>query len=503
MWEYLPYCDEDSVFYRPGGNPDESPKLQSINLPSDWQQSSDDVWEHWSPPDMRMPAQGWKIHVSARLADASSTLARVSETCIREHVAFKFIPTEFGLQLSNSKNADRASSGKFITVYPANDTQLELLAIEFDRALDSRPAPYILSDVRFQDGPVFFRYGGFIGIELRDRMDEIEFVLVKSGILAPDVREPVFSVPDSVSIPTVVRKAIAAYESDESTPLDEYESLDPVHFSNSGGVYLASRKGQTEPSILKEARPHAGLDLRGRDAVERISVEAEMLSALSDSGLVPRPLRTFTAWEHSYLEMEYLPHPSLRDWTVQNFPFSTSTLTDAQRTEFVQKVSSVTWSLIHAVREVHRHGRVLGDIHPDNVMVADDLTVRFIDLEDGRSLDSTEPSGFNAIGYRAPSTFTAAQADWYAVARVAVSIYHVDFMLEWLAEDSWGHLVQRIRREFGEAAHAPIDEALSEIGSAPQARPSGRPNESVKRPGSDGDSRYLIPTSWSLVVWPA
>ena len=40
-----------------------------------------------------------------------------------------------------------------------------------------------------------------------------------------------------------------------------------LHFSNGGGVYLARDTRTGEAVVLKEARPHAGVDARGHDAV--------------------------------------------------------------------------------------------------------------------------------------------------------------------------------------------------------------------------------------------
>jgi len=62
----------------------------------------------------------------------------------------------------NSKSARRGSSGKLVTIYPADDAELELVLKELDGILVGVEGPYILSDLRYADGPLFVRYGGFV-----------------------------------------------------------------------------------------------------------------------------------------------------------------------------------------------------------------------------------------------------------------------------------------------------------------------------------------------------
>ncbi|GAB3839506.1 hypothetical protein GCM10029963_06840 [Micromonospora andamanensis] len=63
--------------------------------------------------------------------------------------------------LRNSKYAARAASGKFVTVYPRDDAELELVCKELDELLTGEDGPYVLSDLRYAAGPVYVRYGGF------------------------------------------------------------------------------------------------------------------------------------------------------------------------------------------------------------------------------------------------------------------------------------------------------------------------------------------------------
>lgn len=115
----------------------------------------------------------------------------------------------------------------------------------------------------------------------------------QSGILVADKRVPHFIQPaEGISQPKCVEISLNEYMKNIPTDLDNYE-IKAVHFSNSGGVYHATNK-KNEITLLKEARPYAGLDARQRDAVERLSIEWRMLNLLKDTGIAPKPYRKLT-----------------------------------------------------------------------------------------------------------------------------------------------------------------------------------------------------------------
>src|SRR5690606_15984733 len=120
-----------------------------------------DDWLSYSPVGLILPKQGWKVHISACLDNAVRVLEKVWDYCLEHQLAFKFLRSPRVLLMRNSKYAGRGSSGKFITVYPRDDAETEKVCRELDQLLAGEPGPYILSDVRWGDGPVYVRYGGF------------------------------------------------------------------------------------------------------------------------------------------------------------------------------------------------------------------------------------------------------------------------------------------------------------------------------------------------------
>src|SRR5699024_8924281 len=141
----------------------------------------DSVWKHYQVKVLILSEQGWKIHITATLEDSQSVLDKVAQLCIDEKTVFKhlndsnsfldmnaqlFIDYKNGFKHlkdrnsyleMNSKSANRASSGKFITIYHINNENfvemLELISLTIQ---DFKKGPYILSDKRWKKSNVFY-----------------------------------------------------------------------------------------------------------------------------------------------------------------------------------------------------------------------------------------------------------------------------------------------------------------------------------------------------------
>lgn len=130
-------------------------------LPPGWRRERLGDWLINIPPGPPIPPQGWKIHVSACLDNASEIVTQVWQYCVPRNISFKFLPGRLAVLMRNAKYAPRGSSGKVITIYPSDEAACERILAELDAVLDGAPGPYILSDLRYGDGPLHVRYGGF------------------------------------------------------------------------------------------------------------------------------------------------------------------------------------------------------------------------------------------------------------------------------------------------------------------------------------------------------
>jgi len=79
--------------------------LVASRLPFGWYIHRKDIWFHCTSPRNSTPRQGWKIHVSATLANAREVMTRVAMRLFeRQEADFKFAVDLSVLFLLNSKN---------------------------------------------------------------------------------------------------------------------------------------------------------------------------------------------------------------------------------------------------------------------------------------------------------------------------------------------------------------------------------------------------------------
>ena len=424
-------------------------RLQSVELPAGWLVQCGGGWEGWSPRDWEPRLQGWKVHVSATPECAVETLARTTRVCVEAGVSFKFLPTLAELTEASSKNQARGAAGKFITIYPDDDGQLERLLIALAGVLKGQEGPYILSDLRYvPDAPVFVRYGAFLGMQMPDVDDELVESIVdpRDMRLVPDHRDPRVVIPDGVEVPEFLRPAYEASQQSCVSRLDDFVSIKPLSFSNAGGVYRAELP-DGEVRILREARPHAGLDGRNRCALQRQLVEEEVLRDLVGVKGVQQLRGVFTAWEHRYLEVDYIPGVTLPSWLSYK-----GNLQENDPVEYARQVVAIVEQLIGVVEAIHRRGWAFGDLHPGNVLVSDDGTVTMLDLEDASRVDSPRELGVRVFEYCADESADAVQADWFAVARCIMMLYCHDFEIEAVSPAFWDRCRHRVREVYGERA---------------------------------------------------
>src|SRR5689334_8289205 len=159
------YCVADRDYYEaPDRLVDAATRfpLDTAPLEPGWSRRRRRLWTELHPDGVRLPEQGWKIHISAVPEQAESTVDVVAGICLPRRVPFKFLRSRQALEFVNGKYMSRQNSGKLLAVYPADDEQLGELVRELTAALDGRAGPYILSDLRIGHGPVYVRYGAFV-----------------------------------------------------------------------------------------------------------------------------------------------------------------------------------------------------------------------------------------------------------------------------------------------------------------------------------------------------
>ncbi|MEV0002698.1 class III lanthionine synthetase LanKC [Micromonospora sp. NPDC050980] len=458
---YDSYCAVDPLFYDSlAGTTAEADAYPTGPVPDGWEREVKDDWLIHGPVGGSLPAQGWKIHVSARLDNAERVLARVADYCRPRGIPFKHLRGPRLLLMRNSKYARRAASGKFVTVYPRDDAELELTAKELADLLDGEPGPYILSDLRYGDGPVYLRYGGFAARYCVSTDGQtVPAVENPDGVLVPDRRDPVFHLPEWVTLPDFLAPHLAARNAAATTDLP-YRIDKVIHFSNGGGLYEARDTRTDQRVVLKEARPHAGLDATGADAVSRLRREAQTLRRLADVPHLVRVHDEFSFGGHEFLALAFVEGRPLNQVVVQRYPLVHA---DADRAAYTRWALDVHRQVAEAVAAIHAHGVVYGDLHMFNVMVGDDGAVTLIDFEVATDVaEATRPALRNQA-FAAPRDRTGADVDRYALACLRLALFLPLTAMLRLAPTKAAHLADVIAENFP-VPRGLLDEAVEVIG---------------------------------------
>ncbi len=413
-FKYLEYITEDSNYYTKPKKREEL-EFSVENLDSTWVVNrNDSFWIMYFVPKVKMIEQGFKIHVSTAYENAANTLAIVSKLLIKKKVSFKHVRDKVALYSMYSKNGSRISAGKFITIYP-NEKEFYPLLEELDAALKDQPkGPYILTDKRWGEGNVFFRYGAFR--ELKDK-DGRYCILDPKGNLIEDLRKPKFHLPNFVELPEEIK------QKDESTkkgmpavenPLNLYEIEKVIRFSNAGGIYLATRKKDEKKCVIKEARNEIGLDGQNRNAMYRLQIEHKALLKLETVSGVVKALDYFTAWENKFLVLEFVEGVSLYSWVSAYYPFSKN----ADVNNYFSKVVQIVENLEKIVKEMHQNGVAMCDLQPQNILIDEGMKITIIDFEIAG--DATEKSipAMATRGFSNLLNTCTKDRDWYSLNRI-------------------------------------------------------------------------------------
>ncbi|MEV0256610.1 class III lanthionine synthetase LanKC [Streptomyces sp. NPDC050732] len=473
---YEVYCLADRHFYE---TPDRlsskgassAPELPAAGrpVPAGWRSGRIGDWLSLVPVDdggtsLPGPQQGWKIHVSATLENADHVTTTVWDYCVPRGIPFKFVPAKHLLHLRNSKYAGRDHSGKAVTVYPADEAQLERILSELGALLDGSEGPYILTDLRWRQGPLYVRYGAFT----RRMCDNGKGTLVPAiengeGQLVPDPRDPAFKVPAWVTLPPFLEPALAARNTTTLADLP-YRIEKALHFSNGGGVYAGTDTRDGRKVVLKEGRPHAGLAADGADAVARLERERDALEKLSGLGVAPEVRDWFLLDGHRFLVMDFLEGSTLNSFFAHRHPLCTSEPDPAAISEYTAWALRMHHAVEEAVAAVHERGVVFNDLHLFNIMVApDEKSVSLLDFEAATAVGDAGRQVVAHPGFLAPQDRRGTDVDRYALACLRLALFLPITSLLSIDRGKAAHFAQVIAAEFPDVPEEFLAEAVAEI----------------------------------------
>lgn len=443
--------------------------IVAARLPEGWKISRQGIWFHCSSSANVLPRQGWKIHLSATLATARQVLAcAISVVFRRQDSNFKFALDFPTLQLINGKNWPRGGSGKFITVYPADDACFLALIEELHKSTKGQRGPYILSDQRYpESGVVFFRYGGVRSDEkLTVRGERVPHITSPDGEAVPDQRLPYPVLPNWVG-PVLLAEEPRVDAADERGVKNGRFKIESVFsFSTAGGVYLAHDKETGKRVVVKEARPYVNGNAAGGDAIDLLRKEYRLLNVLSWAGIAPKPIDLFQDWEHWFLVEEHIEGIPLSLYSAEKNILLRTRAEHADYQQWYRGFRELVLSLIRIVDVLHAHDIVFGDLSPNNLLVLPGSSeLKLIDFE-GAYQENVDPAAsLYTPGFTSPRRLKGMHGsfedDCYSLAAVIFStLYPVNGLFHFQPEAK-KTMLDSIRRD----AHLPpaVADALAAL----------------------------------------
>lgn len=122
--------DNENYFKKVNVSPGEKFIIKHLSSDYEVTKDNDSYWIFYNNINQFLPLQGWKIHISTNLYRAEETLSALSPVLIANNVSFKHLKDQRTLYETNSKNAPRATSGKFLVIYPKDEEQFLFLLNE-------------------------------------------------------------------------------------------------------------------------------------------------------------------------------------------------------------------------------------------------------------------------------------------------------------------------------------------------------------------------------------
>ncbi len=470
-------------------------------VPDGWQTQRSGDWLHVQPVDGEMPLQGWKIHASACLDNADTVAAALWDYCVPRRIPFKFVPSMHLLYLRNSKYARRDNSGKFATLYPNGEEQLRTVLEELHPLLAGEPGPYILTDLRWHEGPLYVRYGAFATRYCDDGSGALVSAIENpEGRLVPDRREPSFGLPDWVTLPDFLAPHLAARNTTTVRDLP-YRIVGAMHFSNGGGVYDGTDTRTGDRVVLKEARPHAGLAADGADAVARLEREKAALDRLAGAGIAPGVRDWFMLGDHRFLVMDRLPGRPLNSFFAERHPLLAVEPDPTAVSDYTRWALTVYRGVERAVSALHERGLLFNDLHMFNIMVdEDEESVALLDFEASAYLGDDPDQGAEVRqivahpGFVAPADRSGFGIDRYALACLRLALFIPMTTLLAVDRSKAAHLAEVAAEQFPEIPAGFLDEAVAEIErdgdeGNDQGDDRGNDQDSGQRPGASRPGR--------------
>lgn len=355
------------------------------------------LWLHVRNRRVSIPAQGWKLHVSASVGDAHKVLELALPVLFAENATFKLCASSVALLHLNQGRSGLSQIGKFITIYPNSDEQAVRLAIALDKATSGFRAPSILSDRALTRGSlVHYRYGSFLKKHMHTKLGTIVSAYQKpDGEMTPDHRTHFYRKPDWALDPFEASGVAAPSRRPVRIVGNRYLIIAPQKESVRGVIYDAVDTVEPRRCIIKHARRNAAMTPDGRDACDRLRHEAAVLRKLLPNPLFPDIYGLHEEDGEMYLVMERI-EGSTMEKHIRRVIVEHGMVPGDDLLRWARDLAS-------ALHTIHRAGFIYRDFKSSNILITPEGRLRMIDFELAYDPDGPLPQyNFGTRGFMSP-----------------------------------------------------------------------------------------------------
>ncbi|GGP45853.1 class III lanthionine synthetase LanKC [Streptomyces abikoensis] len=392
--DYDRFCLADPVFYEvPERYPDDHDRFAAARRepPRGWERGESGWWITLRPGPAE-PEAGWRIHVSVALPELARAVEIVWGHCVAHALPFDFVRSRATARELCGDRAEPLPGNRLITVHAGDGATLTRSLEELGVLLAGLPGPYVAGALRHGPGPLYVSHGP-PGPEGRPRPGD----------------RTVFAPPDGVPLPEPLRADLEALRARPAGGFP-YRAERALGRSHGGGTYLAVDKRTGERVVLREARPHAGIDERGEDAVTRLDRERAARERLVGLDCVPRVLAHLTHAEHRFLAEEFIEGTSLLRAAADTFPLTSRERAAREAAPYTAWALDVVDRTERALHALYAHGLRLGELRPENVVVRPDGRVVLVGLGTLTDAGDDRAPATGDPGFAAPPGLTAPDA---------------------------------------------------------------------------------------------
>ncbi|MFE6402505.1 class III lanthionine synthetase LanKC [Streptomyces alboflavus] len=386
--------------------------------PRGWERTEAGWWARLRPPGVRTAGQGWRIHVSVTLPQLERTAEIVREYCVHRGLACDLVRGVTAARALADVRADRLTSADLMVLHPADEAGLATALGDLAALLEPLPGPYVPGALRHGPGPLYVRYAAAEDRRCPadghptapgDEHDLVPALERPDGTLVPEDRRPVFRLPDWVALPEVLHADLEALLAPPRSPFP-YLGVRAVSLTTGEGTYRATASDTDRPVLLHEARPHAGLDVRGDDAVTRLTRERALLERLADLDCVPDVVGRHVRAGHHFLAVEAPEGRTLAEAAAAAFPLSTEARARSEAADYAKWALDVADRVADALTALQRRGVRLGELDPEHIVLRPDGRVVLTRLRTATDLTDDRPPTVGEEGFTAPVGLRGAAA---------------------------------------------------------------------------------------------